>query len=58
MRKQIMAKFNYIGATIDVKKNHTIGKEIDISALNATVKTLVIPTNEELMIARDVYDRL
>ncbi len=38
---------------IDAEKNKIRGKETDISAADATVKTLVIPTNEELMIALD-----
>lgn len=29
-----------------------------MSTADATVKTLVVPTNEELMIARDVYGLL
>ncbi|WDF82927.1 acetate kinase [Lacticaseibacillus pabuli] len=55
MRSQIMSHFNYVGATIDEKKNKTNGQEIDISAADAKVRTLVIPTDEELMIARDTY---
>ncbi|WPC17266.1 acetate kinase [Pediococcus inopinatus] len=58
MRSQIMTSFDYVGATIDATKNKVAGKEIDISQADAKVKTLVIPTNEELMIARDVYARL
>ncbi|WP_412989921.1 acetate/propionate family kinase [Pediococcus siamensis] len=58
MRRQIMAAFSYVGATIDATKNETAGKEVDISAADALVKTWVIPTNEELMIARDVYAKL
>jgi len=34
-------------------KNEVKGKEADISAPDAKVKTLVIPTNEELEIARE-----
>lgn len=55
MRSQIMSHFNYVGATIDEEKNKTNGQEIDISAADAKVRTLVIPTDEELMIARDTY---
>jgi len=36
---------------IDLKKNTIHGKEVDISASGAKVKTLIIPTNEELAIA-------
>ncbi|MDV7718702.1 acetate/propionate family kinase [Pediococcus ethanolidurans] len=58
MRAQIMGSFGYVGATIDSVKNKVMGKEIDISTSDAKIKTLVVPTNEELMIARDVYARL
>ena len=38
---------------IDPEKNQVRGRETDISAPGATVKVLLIPTNEELMIALD-----
>ena len=43
----------FMGIKIDPEKNKVRGEEIDISAEGATVRTLVIPTNEELMIAID-----
>ena len=44
----------FLGIEIDPKKNAMVsGKETDISTDKATVRTLVIPTNEELVIARD-----
>jgi acetate kinase len=43
----------FMGIKIDPEKNKIRGEEIDISAEGATVRTLVIPTNEELMIAMD-----
>ena len=43
----------FMGVCIDPEKNKLRGDEIDISAENAAVRTLVIPTNEELMIAMD-----
>ncbi|GEL14836.1 acetate/propionate family kinase [Pediococcus cellicola] len=58
MRAQVMASFGYVGARIDPEKNKIVGKEVDMSTADATVKTLVVPTNEELMIARDVYGLL
>ena len=43
-----------MGVQIDEEKNSTVsGKETDISAPDAKVKVLVIPTNEELVIAQD-----
>lgn len=58
MRARIMAHLQFLGATIDAKKNQARGKEVNVSAPDATVQTLVIPTNEELMIVRDVQERL
>ncbi|MFD1392339.1 acetate/propionate family kinase [Lacticaseibacillus jixianensis] len=58
MRARIMAHLQFLGATIDAEKNQARGKEVNVSAPDATVQTLVIPTNEELMIVRDVQDRL
>ncbi len=51
MRKRIVEGLEFLGIKIDLEKNNIKGKEIDISTPDATVKTLVIPTNEELMIA-------
>ncbi len=52
MRAAIMEGMEFLGAPIDLEKNQGRG-EMDISAADARVKTLVIPTNEELMIALD-----
>ena len=47
-------KLEFIGIELDkTRNNQAIGKEMDISSDDATVRTLVIPTNEELVIARD-----
>jgi acetate kinase len=53
MRTAILDGLGFMGIKIDEAKNNVRGKEVDISADDATVKTFVIPTNEELMIARD-----
>ena len=52
-RANIVAGLEFMGIKIDPEKNKIRGEEIDISAEGATVRTLVIPTNEELMIAMD-----
>lgn len=52
-RAAIMKRFGYIGAHLDEEKNNTRGKEAIISTDDSKVKILVVPTNEELMIARD-----
>ena len=43
----------YLGIKIDPEKNKYRGKQMDISIDWARVRVLVIPTNEELMIAKD-----
>jgi len=56
MRKMICKDMEYFGIKIDEEKNKIRGEEADISAPDAKVKTLVIPTNEELMIAMDTVE--
>ena len=51
-RKAVTSGLEFMGIVVDDEKNNTRGT-IDISADGASVKTLVIPTNEELMIAID-----
>ena len=51
LRKYVAGDLEILGLKIDDEKNSVRGEEIDISAPGAKVKTLVIPTNEELMIA-------
>ena len=45
-----------MGVKIDDEKNNCRGKEVEISTADSKVKVYVIPTNEELMIARDTRD--
>ena len=44
-----------LGIEMDVEKNNVRGKQVDITGANSKVKVLIIPTNEELMIAMDTY---
>jgi acetate kinase len=53
VRKYITEGLDFLGIAIDDEKNSVRGEEADISAPDAKVKTLVIPTNEELAIARE-----
>ena len=53
MRATICETLGYLGIKIDAAKNDVRGKETAISTADSTVKALLIPTNEELMIARD-----
>lgn len=54
VRKLVTDKLGYFGIKIDSDKNENGSGERDISASDAKIKTLVIPTNEELMIVRDI----
>jgi acetate kinase len=53
MRAHIVSGLEYMGIKIDAEKNNCRGKEVDVSAEGSTVHVLVIPTDEELMIAKD-----
>ena len=46
-------KLAYMGVKLDPEKNKIRGEEVEISTPDSTVKVFVIPTNEELVIARD-----
>jgi len=53
IREEICSYLGIIGVKLDKRKNRkTMKKEADISARGSKVKVLVIPTNEELMIAK------
>ena len=54
IREELCEKYwGYLGVKIDKEVNHTRGENKLISAADSKVKVLVIPTNEELAIARD-----
>ena len=58
-RTRVGKNLEFMGVKVDEeanKKAFRTSDENDISAEGATVKMLVIPTNEELMIARDTYE--
>ena len=52
-RANIVKGLEFMGIKMDAEKNKVRGEETDVSAADATVRTLIIPTNEELMIALD-----
>ncbi len=56
MREIICDNLGNLGIKLDPVKNKVRGKETIISADDARVKLLLIPTNEELMIARDTFN--
>ncbi|WP_367341915.1 acetate/propionate family kinase [Limosilactobacillus sp.] len=53
-RKSVTDKLSYFGVKIDQEKNNVRGVERDLSTPDAKIKTLLIPTNEELMIVHDI----
>ena len=55
-RAAIASGLEYLGAKLDPKRNDVRGKDALISTDDSTVKMYVIPTNEEIMIARDTKD--
>ena len=55
-RKAIAEYFGYLGVAIDDEANSKRGEDIMISTPDSKVKVFVIPTNEELVIARDTRD--
>jgi acetate kinase len=59
MRKIACQNLDFLGIKLDVEKNEIRSKEIrEIQSLTSKVKILVIPTNEELEIAKQTYQLL
>ena len=56
MRADIMANMDFLGMKLDEEANKVRGKERVISTEDSKVKILLIPTNEELMLARDTLE--
>ena len=55
LREMICRNMEFLGISIDREKNDFKGRLRDISSASATARTLVVPTNEELMIAKETY---
>ena len=53
IRKMICENLEWLGVKIDEEKNNTRGEEIRISTDDSKIEVWVVPTNEELVIARD-----
>jgi len=59
VRRAICKRLNGIGICIDVEKNSTRASELlDITGKGSTAKIFAIPTNEELVIARDTIEKI
>lgn len=58
-RQNAVSGLEFMGAELDITKNTGLrGKTMDIATENSKVRILVIPTNEELVIASDTYEIL
>ena len=56
IRKGIIEKLAILGIKIDEEKNNVRGKEQLITTSDSSVPVYIIPTDEEVMIARDTYN--
>lgn len=55
-RERVCKQLAFLGITFNAKANETRGKEIEISGADSKVKVVVIPTDEEMVIARDTAE--
>lgn len=55
VRQAVCEQLQHLGVKIDPQKNQVKGQEAEISTSDSPIKVFVVPTNEELMIARDTY---
>ena len=53
IRKKICENLEWMGVKLDLNKNNTRSEEIKISSEDSKINVYVVPTNEELVIARD-----
>ena len=58
IRRGICEKLEFMGVKIDVEANNVRGEERKITTDDSKVPVYIIPTDEELMIARDTYSIL
>lgn len=54
IRERVLEGLEYMGVYFDAKRNNVFGEEAFINFPHSPVKIIVIPTDEEVMIARDV----
>lgn len=55
-RSEILEGLAVLGVKVDAEKNNVRGKEACITTEDSSIPAYVIPTNEEVMIARDTYE--
>ena len=56
MRRMIFSGLQPLGIVLDEERNREVGFEREISTDDSDVCIIIIPTNEEYMIARDTYE--
>ena len=56
IRKEILDKLECLGVKISDEANEIVGEEIKLSTKDSKILVYVIPTDEELMIAKDTYN--
>ena len=57
-REAICKQLEFLGVKLDEEKNKIRGEEVEISAQDSKIKVFVVPTNEELMIARETKKQI
>ena len=55
-RHDIVSKLKVLGINIDEEKNKVTGEEVELTAKESKVRVFAIPTNEELMIAKETLN--
>lgn len=55
VRELVCERLSYLGIALDQEKNKVRGEDMEISTPDSGVKVLVVPTNEELAIARETF---
>lgn len=55
-RKRVLNGLEFLGIDLDESKLNIRGKEAELTLPNSRVKVVVVPTEEELMIAKDTFD--
>ncbi len=53
VREKVLKGFEFLGLYFDESKNNVRGQEAFLTTEESPVKALIIPTNEEVMLARD-----
>ncbi len=56
LRAELLEGLAYLGVKLDAEANNVRGQEREITTADSTVRAFIIPTNEELVIARDTKD--